>query len=192
MGAPLLQEDAGDRDLPCRGGTSAELGDCVLPACIVYQHPYFSTNLVGTRESCLGKNLPAHASAGSTAFQSFHAWSGLGSIQQMLQAANYRKESYAELEQPKYDRSCENVLTTLKTHDQFAFRRRTITCINGATRTRSPRSFTKIKWILVVMGTVAKSRCFGVLSTRLSKPSNRIGVFDPRLENPTDVHARSD
>jgi len=46
MGAPLLQEDAGDRDLPCRV-EPLQSSTAFVPACVVDQHPYSCTNLVG-------------------------------------------------------------------------------------------------------------------------------------------------
>jgi len=46
MGAPLLQEDAGDRDLPCPVAP-LQSSTAFLPAYLVYQHPYSCTNLVG-------------------------------------------------------------------------------------------------------------------------------------------------
>jgi len=46
MGAPFLQEDAGDRDLPCRVAP-LQSSTAFLPAYVVDQHPYSCTNLVG-------------------------------------------------------------------------------------------------------------------------------------------------
>jgi len=46
MGAPLLQEDAGDRDLPCRVAP-LQSSTAFLPAYVVDQHPDSGTNLVG-------------------------------------------------------------------------------------------------------------------------------------------------
>jgi len=46
MGAPLLQEDAGDRDIPCRVAP-VQSSTAFLPAYVVYQHPYSGNNLVG-------------------------------------------------------------------------------------------------------------------------------------------------
>jgi len=46
MGAPLLQEDAGDREIPYRVAP-LQSSTAFLPACVVYQHPYSGTNLVG-------------------------------------------------------------------------------------------------------------------------------------------------
>jgi len=46
MGAPVLQEDAGDRDLPYRVAP-LQSSTAFLPAYIVYQYPYSCTNLVG-------------------------------------------------------------------------------------------------------------------------------------------------
>jgi len=52
MGAPLLQEDAGDREIPCRVAP-LQSSTALLPAYLVYQHPYSCTNLVGHWQSCL-------------------------------------------------------------------------------------------------------------------------------------------
>jgi len=46
MGGPLLQEDAGDRDLPCRVAP-LQSTTAFVPADVVDQHPYSGTNLVG-------------------------------------------------------------------------------------------------------------------------------------------------
>jgi len=46
MGAQRLQEDAGDREIPCRVAP-LQSSTALLPAYIVYQHPYSGTNLVG-------------------------------------------------------------------------------------------------------------------------------------------------
>jgi len=46
MGAPVLQEDAGDRDIPCRVAP-LQSSTAFLPAYVVHQHPYSGTNLVG-------------------------------------------------------------------------------------------------------------------------------------------------
>jgi len=46
MGAPLLQEDAGDRDIPCRVAP-LQSSTAFVPAYVVFQHPYSGTNLVG-------------------------------------------------------------------------------------------------------------------------------------------------
>jgi len=60
MGASLLQEDAGDREIPCRVAP-LQSSTAFLPAYVVHQHPYSGTNLVGHWQSCLEnlrRNLP--------------------------------------------------------------------------------------------------------------------------------------
>ena len=52
MGAPLLQEDAGDREIPCPVAP-LQSSTAVFPACIVFQHPYLMYQSRWTRESCL-------------------------------------------------------------------------------------------------------------------------------------------
>jgi len=46
LDAPILQEDAGDREIPCRVAP-LQSSTAFRPAYLVHQHPYSGTNLVG-------------------------------------------------------------------------------------------------------------------------------------------------